>query len=79
MYYTERLAWIRDCKNITQKEIADALNIKQQQYSRYERGINILPVTHLIKICKYLNVSSDYILGFSNDAKPLYLEKETIR
>ncbi len=30
MYYTERLQWIRDCKNITQKEIANHLGIKQQ-------------------------------------------------
>lgn len=27
MYYTERIQWIRDCKNITQKEIADYLGI----------------------------------------------------
>ena len=32
MYYTERLQWIRDCKNITQKELAGHLGIKQQQY-----------------------------------------------
>lgn len=63
MYYNERIAWIRDCKNITQKEIADYIGIKQQQYARYEKGINIMPVTHLAKICTYLEVSADYILG----------------
>ena len=25
MYYTQRLKWVRDCKNVTQKEIADYL------------------------------------------------------
>lgn len=49
MYYNERMAWIRDCKNITQKEIADFLGIKQQQYARYEKGINVMPITHLPK------------------------------
>lgn len=63
MEYNEKMAWIRDCKNITQKEITDYLGIKQQQYARYEKGINIMPVTHLKKICKYLNVSSDYLIG----------------
>lgn len=63
MEYNEKMAWIRDCKNITQKEIADYLGIKQQQYARYEKGINIMPITHLKKICKYLNVSSDYLIG----------------
>lgn len=66
MYYNERIQWIRDCKNITQKELAEYLGIKQQQYARYEKGVNIMPVTYLPKICKYLDVSADYILGLSN-------------
>lgn len=67
MYYTERLQWIRDCKNITQKELAEHLEIKQQQYARYEKGINIMPITYLPKICEYLDVSADYILGLTDD------------
>ena len=63
MYYNEKIQWIRESKNITQKEIADYLGIKQQQYARYEKGVNIMPVTYLPKICKYLNVSADYILN----------------
>lgn len=69
--YTERLQWIRDCKNITQKEMAEILNIKQQQYARYEKGINVMPITYLPKICRYLNVSADYIIGLINEMKPL--------
>ena len=71
MYYTERIAWIRDCKNITQKEIASKLNIKQQQYARYEKGINIMPITYLAEICKILDVSSDYIIGLIDEPLPL--------
>ncbi len=67
MYYNEKIQWIRENKNITQREMAEYLGIKQQQYARYEKGVNIMPVTHLPKICKYLNVSADYILGLSND------------
>jgi len=63
MYYNEKLVWIRDCKNITQKEVAEYLGIKQQQYARYEKGINVMPVTYLAKVCAYLGVSADYILG----------------
>ena len=29
MYYTERLKWVRDCKNITQKEKETASNLAQ--------------------------------------------------
>ena len=67
MYYNERIQWVRENKNITQKEIADYLGIKQQQYARYEKGVNIMPVTYLPKICKYLNVSANYILGLTDE------------
>lgn len=66
MYYNEKIGYERDRQNITQKEMAARLGIKQQQYSRYEKGINVMPVTYLPKICKILNVSADYILGLSN-------------
>ena len=67
MYYNERIAWIRDCKNLTQKEVANYLGIKQQQYARYEKGVNAMPVTYLPKICEYLNISADYILGLPDN------------
>lgn len=69
MYYNEKIAFERDSQNITQKEMADYLGIKQQQYSRYEKGINVMPVTYLPKICEKLGVSADYILGLSKIKK----------
>lgn len=76
MYYTERLQWIRDCKNITQKEVAEYLGIKQQQYARYEKGINIMPVTYFSKLCEFFDVSADYILGFTDEM--ISYKKETL-
>lgn len=67
MYYTERLQWVRDCKNITQREVALRLGIKQQQYARYEKGINAMPITYLANLCKILDVSADYILGLTDE------------
>ena len=63
MYYNEKIAWVRDCKNSTQKEVSEYLGIKQQQYARYEKGINEMPIRYLQKLCVYLQVSADYILG----------------
>lgn len=70
MYY-EKIKKIRKERKITQKDIADKLKIKHQQYQRYETGKNIMPVTYLKEICELLNVSSDYILGLCDDPKPL--------
>ncbi len=75
MYYNEKIQWIRNCKNVTQKELATYLGIKQQQYARYENGVNIMPVTYLPKICEYLDVSSDYILGLKDYTKEDKKEK----
>lgn len=69
MYYNERIALERDRQNISQKSMAEQLGIKQQQYARYEKGINVMPITYLPKICKILNVSADYIIGISNNKK----------
>ncbi len=69
MYYNERIALERDRQNISQKSMAEQLGIKQQQYARYEKGINVMPITYLSKICKILNVSADYIIGISNNKK----------
>ena len=75
MYFNERIKWIRECDNIKQKDIAEYLGIKQQQYARYEKGINIMPVTYLKKICEFLDVSADYILGLTDERKS-YKDKE---
>lgn len=71
MYYNERIAWIRDCRSISQKDIAEKLGIKQQQYARYEKGINVMPITYLKPICEILNVTSDYIIGLSDEPQVL--------
>ncbi len=77
MYYTDRIKWIRDCKNISQKKVAEYLGIKQQQYARYEKGINVMPITYLAKICEYFDVSADYILGLT-DEMISYKDKELV-
>lgn len=63
MYYNEKIQYIRESKNITQKQMAEHLGIKQQQYARYEKGINVMPITYLKDICLYLGTSADFIIG----------------
>ncbi len=71
MKYTERIKYIRKQKKLSQKEIAEKLNIKQQQYERYENEKNALPINYLIGICKILDISPEYILGFTNSIKSI--------
>ena len=65
MFYVKRIRDLREDNDKTQQEIADVLGTSQTMYARYERGANELPIRHLIALCKYYKVSSDYILGLS--------------
>lgn len=62
MHINERIKFIRESKNITQKEIAQAIGMQQTDYSRLERGVHSFNVERLRAICLYLGVSADYIL-----------------
>ena len=62
-YYIKIIRDLREDHDKTQAEIAEILGTSQTMYARYERGANELPLHHLIKLCKYYNVSADYILG----------------
>ena len=66
MEYIERLSAVRREKGIPQRQVCDALNITQQQYSKYERGVNELPVRYLIEICRFLDISADWLLGLND-------------
>lgn len=66
MTYIKRIRDLREDNDKTQQEVADYLGTSQTMYARYERGANELPIRHLIALCKYYNVSADYILGLSD-------------
>jgi len=65
--YWEILRELREDRDITQSEIAALLNTTQQVYSRYEKGINEMPIRHLRTLCEYYCVSADYVLGIKRD------------
>ena len=64
------LSLLRKEHGLTQKQVATDLDVAQALLSHYEKGKRELPLRHLITLCKFYDVSSDYILGFTNDPKP---------
>lgn len=71
MYYLPRLKEVRLLRNMKQKEVCNLLNMKQSQYSRYESGEDEMKIGTFIEICQALNISADYMLGFSNIPKDI--------
>ena len=66
MESVKRIRDLREDRDKTQQEIAQVLGTSQTMYARYERGANELPIRHLIALCRYYGVSSDYILGLKD-------------
>ena len=65
-----RIKDLREDNDITQKELAEYLHIKQNTYSQYENGQRQLPIDALIALAKFYNTSTDYILGLTSEKKP---------
>ncbi len=64
-----RLKEIREDKDYSQKDIAKILKTTQQQYSKYELGIQLIPIDRLCILADFYNVSLDYLLSRSDDRK----------
>ena len=70
----EKIRGLREDNDLTQQQIADVLGTSQTMYARYERGANEIPLHHLITLCKFYNVSADYLL----DTPPSKLRKQKV-
>ena len=64
--YTKQIRNLREDHDYTQRYVASYLGTSQTMYARYERGANEMPIRYLVALCRYYNVSADYILGFTN-------------
>lgn len=49
--------------DLTQTDVGKILNTTQQQYAKYELGVQEIPTHHLITLADYYQVSLDYMVG----------------
>jgi len=71
MAYYPRLKDLREDNDMTQAKVAQLLFITQQQYSLYEKGYRDIPTAALITLAQIYNTSVDYILGRTDNPKPI--------
>ena len=64
--WNEIIRELREDHDLKQSDVAKALQTTQQVYSRYENGVNEIPVRHIITLCRFYNVSADYLLGITD-------------
>lgn len=66
------LKQIRKAKNISQKEIAEKLDLSSSSIYRFEKGGD-LSFNKYLEYCKYLEIGSDIPLTICNNDKALHL------
>ncbi len=66
MDYRERLRNIREDRDLTQAEIGKLLNKSQQGYNHIEIGRAELKIEDLATLCRFYDLSADYIIGLTN-------------
>ena len=64
--YGERLRELRRGEGLTQKQLAEKLNISQKSLSKSECESLDLNTELIIKICRFFQVSADYLLGLDD-------------
>ena len=69
MDYRQRLREVREDRDLSQAEVGKVLNKSQQGYSHIENGRAELKIEDSITLCRYYNLSADYLIGLSS--KPL--------
>ena len=61
---------LREDHSLSQKQLADLLQVHQTTYSDYELGRINIPVSALIQLAEFYHTSIDYLVGHTDDPTP---------
>lgn len=72
----ENLRIIREKRHKSQLNVAMAVGVKQESISMYESVVSYPSAKVLIALARYLETSTDYLLGLTDDDTPIkYMNK----
>lgn len=72
----EHMRGMRNDKDMSQKQVADLLQVHQTTYSDYELGNISIPAQQLKRLAEFYDTSIDYLLDFTDERKPYPRRKE---
>lgn len=70
--FAERLKYLREEKKLSQAELAEKLGVSRGSVSYYENCDRVPDILFLSRLCDYFGVSSNYMLGFTDNEKVQY-------
>ena len=65
----EKLVELRTSKGVTQEDVAQSLSISNKTVSKWENGASMPDLTMVVELAKYYGVTTDTLLGLSEDRK----------
>lgn len=63
---TERIRMLRENNHLTQRQLAEYLGLRQQTYSRYERGELIPSLDSIAALADFYDTSTDFLVGLTD-------------
>lgn len=76
--FGERIKQLRVENNLTQDVLSERINISQSAISVWESSLRVPSALIVIEFSIFFNVSSDYLLGITDDKKWCNYKKEDI-
>ena len=72
MNNTIRLKQIRKQTHMTQNQVAEAVGLSTRHYQKLENLQSDIKLSHIVKFCKFFNVSIAYFLGETDEFTTYY-------
>ena len=71
MNYRERIKNVREDRDLTQAQVGELLHKSQQGYNHIEMGRAELKIEDLATLCRFYNLSADYLIGLCDIPRKL--------
>lgn len=65
--FAERLKYLRNEKELSQRQLADLVGLSHNAIAYWENEQRIPNAEAIVMLAKFFNVSSDYLLGLTDD------------
>jgi len=62
----DRIKELRSALNMTQAELAKVLSLSRTAINSYEQGLSVPSIATFVELCKFFNVSADYLLELND-------------
>ena len=79
MLNLKRIQDTRVDNDITQKQMADILNVSKYVYNNFESGRTKIPLDKIIEFADYFNLNLDYLLNLTDEKKYQHYNKVTTK